>query len=268
MKNQMKKLAVLIVGLVTVFSFIQCTKAEDTTPTTTETAKSTAVVLIDQIAESENSTESMDDIIACVYTCVNGMPYEELSEAEVNTLNFMREEEFLAHDIYVNLFAAYNLPVFNNISNSETIHTTAIKALMEKYSLTDPAADHQTGVFVNTDIQALYNALLEQGLLSINDAVVVGATIEDYDIADLLSHLNEGTDNEDILFVLQQLYRGSRNHMRAFSAHMTFRDITYVPQYISLELYNQIIGSEWEIGNGFCTCSATESNPIFNMQTQ
>jgi hypothetical protein len=268
MKNQMKKLAVLIVGLVTVFSFIQCTKAEDTTPTTTETAKSTALVLIDQISESENAAESVDDIIACVYTCVNGMPVEELSEAEVNTLNFMREEEFMAHDIYVNLFAAYNLPVFNNISNSETIHTTAIKALMEKYGLADPAADHQTGVFVNQDIQGLYDALLQQGLLSINDAVVVGATIEDYDIADLLSHITEGTDNEDILFVLQQLYRGSRNHMRAFYAHMTYRDITYVPQYISLELYNQIVGSAWEVGNGFCSCSATENNPLFILQTQ
>lgn len=267
MKNYLKKMTVIIIGLVTVLSFIQCNKAEVTPPSQIENSKSAAVVLIDQVATAETTIESMDDIITCIYTSINGMPMEELSETEVNTINFLREEELMAHDIYVNLYATYNLPVFNNISKAETLHTTAIKALLEKYSLTDPAADHQPGIFENTTIQDLYNSLLQQGNLSINDAIIVGETIEDLDIADLISHINEGTDNADILFVMEQLYKGSRNHMRAFYAHLQFRNLTYVPQYISLDLYNQIVGSAWEIGSGFCSCTSTTANPINGFQT-
>jgi hypothetical protein len=44
---------------------------------------------------------------------------------EAASLQFMREEEKLAHDVYVTLYEQWGLRVFNNISRSEQQHTEA-----------------------------------------------------------------------------------------------------------------------------------------------
>jgi hypothetical protein len=140
------------------------------------------------------------------------------------------------------------MPVFNNISNSELRHTSAIQALLEKYSLPDVAAEHQTGVFVNTGLQHLYDSLLIVGSASLNQALTVGATIEDLDINDLASHKTNDIDNEDITFVFNQLEKGSRNHLRSFYKLLKLRGILYTPQFIDNEYFNQIISSPHERG--------------------
>ena len=71
----------------------------------------------------------------------------------------MREEEKLAHDVYVTLYAQWDLPIFQNISRSEQTHTDAVKTLIDRYGLTDPASS-KVGVFTNPDLQALYNDLV------------------------------------------------------------------------------------------------------------
>lgn len=249
---------------------IQCNKAEDLS-TTVDNSAYTYVSPVEKamiLEEGIGSIDGMDDIIECIYTCVNGMPFEDLSDAEIATLNYVREEEYLAHDVYVAMYDLYHVPVFNNISNSEFIHSTAIKALMEKYELPDPAANHVAGIFEDASIQALYDALVEQGSASFQDALIVGATIEDVDIWDLMEHMENDVDNEDLTYVLGQLYHGSRNHMRAFTAHLTFQGLTYTPQYISQELYDQIINSGWEIGNGFCVCSSCSKDETGILRTE
>jgi len=230
--------------------FVQCSKS-DGAVVANAAGDETFVSGIEKSMTVETET---DGIVDCIYVCLNGMPVEDLSEAEIAALSFVREEELLAHDIYVSMYAKYHVPVFNNISNSEEIHTTAIKVLLEKYSLTDIAADHVLGVFVNQDVQQLYDALLALGLTSLNDAITVGAIIEDYDIADLIYHTSEDIDNVDILYTIGQLHRGSRNHMRAFYAHLNFHGLTYTPQYITQEMYDAIVTTGWEIGSGFCVC--------------
>ncbi|MCX6272576.1 MAG: DUF2202 domain-containing protein [Bacteroidetes bacterium] len=164
-----------------------------------------------------------------------------LDSSEINTLNFMREEELLARDIYLSMQNLYTLPIFKNIAKSELVHTTAIQKLIVLYNLPDPAANHQQGVFTNPDLQALYNTLLTQGSTSLNDALIVGATIEDKDIFDLQNHIAQDVDNQDILFVLNNIKNGSYNHIRAFNAQLVHRGITYVPQFITQAEFNAII---------------------------
>ncbi|MCB0067131.1 MAG: DUF2202 domain-containing protein [Caldilineaceae bacterium] len=53
-----------------------------------------------------------------------------LSEEESAALLFMREEEKLAHDVYVTLGDLWGLPVFDNIASSETKHTEEIRDLL------------------------------------------------------------------------------------------------------------------------------------------
>jgi len=249
------------VALILAFVMVQCNKTDNTSLNSATTDyKTSSLASYNYVSPVENAmiaelgSDGIEEIIACIYTCVNAMPVEELSADEIEALNFVREEELLAHDVYVTMYALYNIPVFNNISNSEFIHTTAIKALLEKYNLTDPAAGHVQGVFTDPAIQGIYDALVAQGSTSFQDALIVGETIEDLDINDLITHLMEDVDNTDISYTFENLYKGSRNHLRAFYAHLNFQGLTYTPQYITQELYDEIVSSPWEVGNGFCLC--------------
>lgn len=191
--------------------------------------------------DSYNYTETEKDLL----NVIDSMPLQDLSEAEKAALMVMREEEYLAHDVYDLLGKMYSRRVFLNIIKSEDRHTDAVKALIEKYGLTDPALNHVQGVFNNAELQSLYNNLIAKGSESLLQALVVGATIEDVDIYDLEKHL-EVTDNEDIKMVFQNLMRGSRNHLRAFYRNILSEGGSYTPQYISVDLFNEIINSEHE----------------------
>jgi len=202
------------------------------------------------VDESLTSKAATTLTTADLAVCIDSFAVEPLSTTEISSLNAMREEELLAMDIYTNMYALYKMPVFSNISKSELQHTSAVKALIDKYGIADVAANHISGVFTNTDLQTLYYALLAKGEISLNDALTVGATIEDLDINDLANHIADDVDNEDILFVYNNLERGSRNHIRAFYRILKKRGITYVPQYISQEYLSQIINSPNETGSG------------------
>ena len=261
----MKKrvLFMLLTGLSAMFLFTNCSKDDQVVAadaSTVELTKSANIVAFDLAMETELSEDGLDDLMLCAYNCLNSLPNETLSPEEVQALTFVREEELLAHDVYQAMYALYPVPVFNFISNSESLHSYAMKVLLDKYSLPDPAADHQPGVFTNPAIQQLYTDLVAFGSQSIENALTVGATIEDYDIADIIQHTGSNVDNQDLIYAFGQLHKGSRNHMRAFNAHLVFRNITYTPQYITQEMFDAIVGSGWEVGQGFCICQCTASN--------
>jgi hypothetical protein len=166
----------------------------------------------------------------------------ELTQAEIDGLFYMREEEKLAHDVYANLYQTWGLPIFKNISNSEQSHFDALGVLIQRYGLADPAKS-QPGVFTNPDLQAMYNDLVSQGKASITEALKVGATIEEIDILDLQTRLAQ-TQRSDIQQVYQNLENGSRNHLNAFATTLkTQTGEEYSPQYLSLDVYNEILSA-------------------------
>ncbi len=139
-----------------------------------------------------------------------------LSADESAALLFMREEEKLAHDVYVTLYEQWGLRVFSNIAASEQKHTDAVAALLDAYGLEDPTIGHGVGEFTNPALQALYDDLVAQGSISAAEALKVGVAIEELDIADLEQRIAE-TDNPDIQLLYSNLLAGSKNHLRAFS---------------------------------------------------
>ena len=179
---------------------------------------------------------------------IANLPYEELSAEEELGLIRMREEEKLARDVYAALYDIWQKPVFRNISQSEQRHMNAVKVLIDKYELIDPVSDSTMGVFTDPEFSGLYESLVEQGSASLVDALIVGATIEDLDIKDLRDFLAQ-TDNEDITAVYENLLRGSRNHLRAFTYLLSLNGETYEAQYITQEELEAIITSPRETGS-------------------
>ena len=139
-----------------------------------------------------------------------------LSADEIAGLQFMREEEKLARDVYLTLYQKWGVATFNNIASSEATHMASIKTLLDRYGIADPAAGQPIGVFTNPELQALYNQLIAQGSQSLNAALQVGVTIEQVDIRDLQTRI-AGTTHTDIKSVYNNLLRGSTNHLRAFT---------------------------------------------------
>lgn len=140
-----------------------------------------------------------------------------LSETEALDLQYSREEEKLARDVYNFLDALWGDQVgtFANISPSENTHTLAIKALLEKHGVSDPVEDDVPGVFVNGDLQDEYDVLVSEGSASLVAALEVGVQIEVMDIADLVLFKSR-TTHRDIQNVYGNLIDGSHNHLEAF----------------------------------------------------
>ncbi len=146
---------------------------------------------------------------------VASLPYEELSAVEKDALTYMVEEEKVARDVYNFLYETWGIPVFANIANAEQRHMDAIISLLDKYGLDNPVTNLDAGQFVNQELQTLYTNLIVAGQVDEEEALLVGATIEDVDIFDLLHEL-QVVDNEDITRVFENLLKGSENHLRAF----------------------------------------------------
>ena len=171
------------------------------------------------------------------------LPREDLSDAERAGLYYMREEEKLAHDVYIALYDKWGSTIFDRISLSETRHTNMVLALIQKYNLDDPAAGKAPGEFSNPDLQALYDQLIAQGSQSLAEALKVGGAIEEIDILDLEERLAQA-DNEDIRAVYENLMMGSENHLRAFT-RMFAQETgeTYQPQFMDKDAYDAIISA-------------------------
>lgn len=177
---------------------------------------------------------------------MSGQP--ALSQAEIDGLIFLWEEEKLARDVYLFLYDAWDQWIFENIAASEQQHMDAVKKLLDKYGLDDPAEGQPNGVFTNQFLQELYNALTAQGSEFPLQALIVGATIEDMDIFDLQTLLAETVTSDDIRRVCENLMKGSRNHLRAFVGQLELLGESYDAQYLSQEEVDAIVNSEWETG--------------------
>lgn len=169
-----------------------------------------------------------------------------LSEVEKTDLTFMREEEKLARDTYLTLYALWNLPVLSNIASAEQTHMDALLKLLKSYNLPDPAASTATGEFTNTDLQTLYNTLIAKGELSSLDALKVGGIIEEKDMRDIKEAIMR-SQKDDIDATYENLLCGSRNHLRSFAKNIeAVTGAPYVAQILPQTEVDGILQSSME----------------------
>ncbi|MBN1856972.1 MAG: DUF2202 domain-containing protein [Dehalococcoidia bacterium] len=174
-------------------------------------------------------------------------PLAQLTETEIEGILFMREEEKLARDVYLQLADMWSTNTFANISQSEQTHMDEVLLLIDKYGLTDPVEGNENGVFEDAKLQQLYDDLVAQGSVSEIEALKVGAAIEEIDIFDLEEYLAQ-TDNADIQQVYGDLLTGSMKHLSSFTSVLEKRGVTYEPQYLDSAAYETILSSEFARG--------------------
>lgn len=173
-----------------------------------------------------------------------------LSQAEIDGLLFMVEEEKLAHDVYVALDAMWKtqVSVFGQIAPSETDHTQSVRERILAHGLTDPTVGKAAGAFVNAELQELYDTLVKKGAEGLIEALKVGCLIEEVDIKDLMDRKAEVIDEPDIVQVYDSLMCGSRNHLRAFNRTLENKGGSYTSVVLGQDAFDAIADS----GNESC----------------
>lgn len=197
------------------------------------TAIGTIVLLTSMVFLTSCSTDDTEQVINTT----------ELNQTDEDALLFMLEEEKLARDTYEYLDNLWSINQFGNIKKSEQSHMNAVANLLTQSNVTYEILPY--GEFINTEIQNLYDQFVDDGSISMNNALIIGATIEDLDIRDLQDYIDV-TSNVAIISVFENLQCGSRNHLRSFISAIENLGGSYVPQYISQEQFDNIINSENE----------------------
>ena len=144
-----------------------------------------------------------------------------LSAVETADLRFMREEEKLARDVYLQLFELWATPQFSNVAAAEQSHMDSMLRLLNRYRVADPAAGMTTGEFTDPSLQALHDNLMALGSASELAAVKVGGFIEEADMQDIVAAIDR-SQHADIDQTYTRLLCGSRNHLRAYAAQFNW----------------------------------------------
>ena len=188
----------------------------------------------------------LSDIFLFIACSTNNEPTAatSLTEDEKNDLLQLREEEKLARDVYIYTYNKYGLNISSNISKSEQTHMDKVLNILISYDLKDPVLE-ENGAFSSEGLQILYNQLTAKVDLSVMDALIVGATIEDLDIKDI-EEFSSRTTKDDILSMYANLMCGSRNHLRSYYAQIIAAGGSYTPVYISQSEFDAIVNSNNE----------------------
>ena len=137
------------------------------------------------------------------------------------TLQFMREEEKLAHDLYLLFSTLYpaeqpGANVFARITEAEQRHMDAILTLLNTYGVADPASA-EPGVFTDGTLQSLYTQYRTQGSVDFAAALGVGVAVEQMDSAALSDGIGVSSSYPDIVEVYSNLLTASQRHLAAFT---------------------------------------------------
>jgi hypothetical protein len=170
-----------------------------------------------------------------------------LSADEQQFLRFTREEEKLARDVYGALGSAH--PSFANIASSEQTHMDAVATLLTRYAVDDPTLGKPAGELTDPTLQKLYVDLTSAGAVSQIAALQVGVEIEELDIVDI-ERGNAKVTHADIVTTMDNLTRGSRNHLRTFYANLQALGGSYTPKHLDQASFDAIVTSAKETGGG------------------
>ncbi|MDQ5769809.1 DUF2202 domain-containing protein [Thiothrix subterranea] len=224
--------------------------AADTTALTTTAAAAAASVVDAATASTTDADDATASVTDDATTITTPSTTTTLTADETATLLFVREEEKLARDVYLTLFNKWGTKTFQNIAlNSEQQHMDVMGTLVDTYNLQDPVVIDTIGAFTDPVLLGLYQDLVMRGSTSLNDGLLVGGFIEEFDINDLqeaIDEANAGSKPADIIVAYTNLMCGSRNHLRSFVGQIEKNGVDYQAQVIPQATVDAIVNSPEE----------------------
>jgi hypothetical protein len=168
------------------------------------------------------------------------MPLAEmLTTDERNDLQWMRAEENLARDVSLAFLLKWKKGPFASIAASEATHGDAVRQLLVRYHIADPAPGAEGTSATDPTFGRLYREFVTSGSKSYVDALRIGANIEEMDIRDLRERQSK---REDIATVYDKLEAGARIHLRTFVKEIERQGVAWMPSYLMTPEFASIMG--------------------------
>lgn len=166
-------------------------------------------------------------------------------------MTYLTEEEKVARDVYEAFAKKYKQRVFENIARSEQHHLEKMSDLLTTCDKDIPRAvrKDKPGRFDTPELQELYQSLVTRGEQSLEEALLVGALIEETDILDLRAAAAQASC-AGAATLYARLEKASYNHLRAFVRNLDKLGVSYEPVLLTQKDYDGILAQEKYGGKG------------------
>ncbi len=185
---------------------------------------------------AHNQNRMCDDIFSDV------TPVDlNVNDAGKAKLLHMVEEEKMAHDVYARFHDKFQMRIFHNIGGAEEHHRDLVKQALNLHGIPDPTEGKGLGEFDNSEVQALHDEMVANGLEGLPVALRVGAKIEEMDIHDL-QNARRDTSAPHLIKLFERLQCASENHLRAFVRVLgNIGETPYEPVILSKVEFEEIV---------------------------
>lgn len=250
----------LVIFLILSFYITGCNSGDTAVGATGDAVGVTSIETTDADGLTSDGDTALDTPVAA--------EIEGLDATEASHLNFMREEEKLARDVYLTLADLYpDQAVFNRIATrSEQTHTDTMRDKLDQFNLPDPNPNTNNlpssiGVFTGDEwgwyFTEKFALLTAQGEVSELDALYVGALIEELDMHDIAVcpqvMIDRGfsspcgleyTDEAALQTAYRALINGSESHLRSYVEQIeaVIGVGNYKAQYLTQDEVDAILG--------------------------
>lgn len=116
--------------------------------------------------------------------------------------------------------------------------------ILERYNIPNLELS-QAGLFSNVKLQAVYNTGVNEGDMTLLNALQASAMSEDMHIADLGTTIVR-TDNQDLTYIYRSELAQSRNDLRLIVGQIQAFGGNYTLVYSTADSYNAIISTPME----------------------
>lgn len=176
-------------------------------------------------------------------------PFERISDQEAKGIRFVREEEKVAVDFYTAMNALFSSADLKKVAQSEQTHFIASGFSIDKYNLTDPTEGMTAGMFASQSLQAHYNQSIAEGSPSLMAAYITGAKLQESNLITIQNQLDRVANNRDLRNIYDALHIATRNHLRIMIKGVNANGGSYSPLFIDAEVFQDIVGSGFELGS-------------------
>ena len=165
----------------------------------------------------------------------NSVYKETLSSQEIDGMLYLVENEKLLCDYFTVMYEKHKLPLFNQLAMNEQRHLNIISVKIDRYDLENPADQKPAGQFVNPQLQASYDQLIEIGNTGVYSALIAAVQKVERDVVDIPAIISTFEGNDDVVHVISGILLESQDNLDALKAELKSSiDLISIPDASSI----------------------------------